>query len=839
MIPQATPPRGYRFRDVQLELSLKPFWDPSPETRDAVLTELFEQWRPLLRFAESASVMLWIGDGSEILEYQGHLQSVLVWGHHIGSANEIGWHKPTGKPRSDNPDHDAIGLEAAAGDPERRGVHSRSYLYRPQPAEFTYGWLHELVNAIRDVGRRVSGIPVLVGSTFDIGPEFAVSRFKYEWHPEICGGGQLFGGKFIRCDAKLHGDSRPYAGFPNGIPDGTSVGTFLGRQTRCFASDMGIDFLWLSNGFGFALEPWALTGAVFDGKTFDARNASHVANGILEFWRDLRRELPDLPIRTRGTNLATGIDIGSDASPLRHIYEDFGHIEPPVNSPWAALDGDIGLELAGWMSHIAETSGRGYRFRYYIHDPWWLNSPWLDRYQRQPYDIFLPLSVSRIQANGAVEPPCDLSFLTCDDSHGCLPPQVPVEVTAHILHAREYLPDAPAPLIWVHPFDHYHEAVVGTDPRPHLPFFGDWFARGMIAAGIPLNTVVSWDNLTGLIRPASGRLKDSVLVAPAVDEAMIDGLIRHAENGGHVLFYGPLDHATRIAQLLGIQMGEPLEGDFHGEFPGLLRHTSFLSGGGWRECGGTNSVSADAGGNFRTACAWRDFDGGGGVGWVRGSLSTAEFSPDRPGPIRGPRLTPLDSGIFHRSEAFVHQLLERWGIVVASRPVGDSSFLTLHRADRAFVFSCYNPNARSVQQLSLPCGAPVFNGRESVIRHGRLILENQTVGHFVCRTFVKQTQGRITCRIVPAIQHGYASRWLLSGLDHADVTFFPEDRPGWMIEVLRQPKFPYFQGDFVEVAETEGWGGRQIHVPNVSGELLFSPRSIAPVWAEKSAILKV
>ena len=27
------------------------------------------------------------------------------------------------------------------------------------------------------------------------------------------------------------------------------------------------------------------------------------------------------------------------------------------NSPWAALNGDFGLELIGWMSHIAELPG--------------------------------------------------------------------------------------------------------------------------------------------------------------------------------------------------------------------------------------------------------------------------------------------------------------------------------------------------------------------------------------------------------------------------------------------------------------------------------------------------
>ena len=39
-IPQAPVPSGYHFRDIQLEMSLKPFWDNTPETREAVCREM-------------------------------------------------------------------------------------------------------------------------------------------------------------------------------------------------------------------------------------------------------------------------------------------------------------------------------------------------------------------------------------------------------------------------------------------------------------------------------------------------------------------------------------------------------------------------------------------------------------------------------------------------------------------------------------------------------------------------------------------------------------------------------------------------------------------------------
>ena len=264
-LPQACVPPGYHFRDVQLEMSLKPFWDSTPQTRDAVCREIFLQWQPLCRHAESISIQFWIGDGSEILEYQGSLDSAFEWGRYHGAANKV-WHSeapPQEKSEKDAPQKKAnsdhagvnIGGETDDRDPENRGVHKRSYLYRPEPAVFTFRWLKELVQTLKRIGHEITGKKIFVGTTFDIGPEFAVSRFKYEWHREICGGGALFGAKFIRCDAKLKGDTRNYVGFPQGIPDGTTMGTFLGRQSRHFLAEFAFDFIWFSNGFGFALEP--------------------------------------------------------------------------------------------------------------------------------------------------------------------------------------------------------------------------------------------------------------------------------------------------------------------------------------------------------------------------------------------------------------------------------------------------------------------------------------------------------------------------------------------------------------------------------------------------------
>lgn len=823
--PQAVPPVGYALRDIQLEMSLKPFWDATPATREAVCRELFCQWFPLCRFAETVSVMLWIGDGSEILEYAGDGDVTFEWGRYHGCANVSGTHRPADAVDDLNPDHAAIGATTILRDPERRGVHLRSYLYRSEPATFSYRWLGGLVETLKRVGREVTGKPILVGMTFDIGPEFAVSRFKYQWHPEICGGGSLFGGSFIRCDIPLKGDTRAYAGFPNGIPNGTSFGTFLGRQSQRLADDCGFDFLWLSNGFGFAAEPWALTGAIFDGVRFATAQADKASAAVLQFWKNFREEAPGLRIRTRGTNMGTGIDLGSEASPIREIYSGIPHVEPPVNSPWAALDGDIGLELAGWMAHIARTPGNGFRFRYYTHDPWWLNSPWLDRYQRQPFDIYLPLSVSRILPEGGVEPPSDLAFLSVDDSHGCLPPQVPPEVIAHILPAREFVPDAPAPLVWVYPFDAYHECLGGSTPRPDLPFFGDWFARGLIAHGVPLNTVADERDARVLVESGAG-LEGSILVAPALRSLRV--LLDHALRGGRVLFFGPLDDLPELREVFGLEMGEAWEGDFLAHWDGAkgrsLRHMAVLSAGGWRETGGESPWVASRDGETRVAACFRELPGGGALGWVRGSLATAEFDPTNPRPLKGPRLRELPGDTFAFSEDVAREVLARLGVVVDFPETGgERPLLTIHRHENAFVFSGYQSGAVTPLGIRLALGAPVFPGRVNRIENACTILDGTPWWHHVCRAFVDQQQsGNIQGRILPAIQHGTQERLLLSGLENTSVTFFPKPGTEGGLEILRAPLFPYFHGDFAKPPLRQTHQGLCVTVENATGELLFS-----------------
>ena len=239
-----------KIKNVTLELSGKAFTDDSQYTMYNVCRKMFTQWKLLTDRADIVSVLLFIADGSEILEYAGDLSQDFEWSYWFGCAN----HCPQ-----------------AHGNTERvrRDTHAYPIKYREDAKPRPYAWLKRLIEVIKETGSEITGKPIRVGAMYDNGPEFAISDFKFNRHKEIAEAHTLYPNSFVTCTSKLHADSKPYAGFPDGIPEGTSIGTYLGRQYKAYSRDMGFDYLWLSNGVGFGRDTWNTTGALFDGTKFD------------------------------------------------------------------------------------------------------------------------------------------------------------------------------------------------------------------------------------------------------------------------------------------------------------------------------------------------------------------------------------------------------------------------------------------------------------------------------------------------------------------------------------------------------------------------------------------
>lgn len=811
--PGETPPEPV-FDRVTLEVSLKPFFRMEEPAIDSVCRRIFRQWSPLLGHARSSAVMLWTADGSEILDYRGRLEDEIEWGRYIGIANPP--------------------AEASPDDPERLGLHARPWLYIDDPPRITYRWLRVIVQSLKRAGTEITGKPVMVGATFDPGPEFARSPFKYERHPEISQGRTMGQGTWVVCSSVLKGDSVSYAGFPNGIPEGTPLGVFLGRQTQRFLSDLGFDYIWFSNGFGFSLESWRVTGILFDGQRFDPAPAGEVRSKVIGFWKHFRRECPNFPIETRGSNLSVGSDLATHASPVRDIYEGgFGMVAPP-NSPWAAINGDFGLEIAGYLSRIANLPPGGkFPFRYYTHDPWWLNSPWFDRYGREPHDIYLPLALARVGPDGGITRPAYLELLTIDNSFGQMPDRCPIEVTPHILAAMDHYSDAPGPVTWIYPFREFHEMIFAGRGHSEI-FFGDWLMRGAINSGFPLNTVVSTDNFLASLQVRPEMYRDTVLLTPipAPGEALERALLECLRRGHDVLFYGPVTHAgPELLELLNLRRGAPLSGEVRietpleadtfrqGGLPNRMRHRGLLSGGGidtlaLRPSLGGFEVCAAAvqGGEERLYALLRRV-GDGRAGWIRGSVCCS---------IGGGHLPVPDSAReFLQGESLLRRMLARFGYVLSvEKPSVETRdpLILAARSRNGFFLSGYSPSTAASVRLKFPHGAPLLTGAEAWIEGGRAVYSMPRAWHREARCFLEQaTPGEVSCVERHSGEVGIRRRLFLRGLKDATLHFYRE--PGPQRVILSPDQRPHNRASLPYRAED---GGARLVAERVTGELLIS-----------------
>lgn len=507
------------FREVTLEMSLKPFKKTDTEYIQKTVDKIYEQWKPLLKGRKVINFMMWTSDGSEILDYAANPDDTFEWCRYLGLAN---------MPLADK------------NDPKDRNLFEKTRLYTENPPVMTYGILKTIIEVLKTEGKKYfPEAEIRVGETFDIGPEFAPSDFKYHRHTEIIAemgdeNKARLEDKCVDSTAILNGDDRYYAAYPNGIPDKTPLALFLGKQTKCFCEDMGFDFLWLSNGVGFSSDPWELNGKIFDGEKFYPDRLGNTKKSVFEFWKNFRKGCPDLQVQTRGTNNTVGIDYATDGVPTYEIYKGGFNIVPPPNSPWAALNDNFGLEIMGQMTRVCELPADEYMFRYYLHDPWWINSPWYDRYDRNPHDIYLPMAISRVDETGRQRSADIFNILSIDNSYGEMPDFCVNETIPHFLRAEKICPDAMAPFVLVYPVREYSTAQ--SEEELHGMYFGDIYVCDSINDGFPLNCVVSSDIFLG---HDAKLYKGSVLVSPVPETVEVKNkLLDFAAGGGRVIIYG-------------------------------------------------------------------------------------------------------------------------------------------------------------------------------------------------------------------------------------------------------------------------------------------------------------
>lgn len=743
-----------RLRNVTLEISGKPFYDDSEEAMFAVGRKMFTQWKNLTDTADRISVMLWIADGSEILNWSGDLDQTFEWAYWQGCAEPL-------------PLPEGISPERA-----RRLQHHYPRKYREDAAPRTYRWLKRMIRVLRECCREINGKECRIVAIFDNGPEFCLSDFKYRLHDEICGGSTVGNKRSVTCNSVLKGDHRKYAAYPDGIPEGTTLGKFFGDQFRLYAKEFGYDAIWLSNGMGFGKEPWGIKGFLFDGERFHPEEAGPARKTMLRFWEDFTSACPGIEIETRGSNLSAGLELASDGAPLKELYETF-KIAPPVNSPWAALNFNTGLELSAWMSHIAELPDERFPYRFYPHDPWFRNSPWLDRYGREPWDIYLPLAVGRIGENGKVRSPDSINLLTIDDSWGRMPDEVPQEVVPHLLEAFRNAPDSAAPFVWVYPFRRYCEMVHGADPHPEIVFNEDLFLGEVIQSGFPLNTVVSLDHFEKLSEKAVAFLPVSACGRRA-DEFL--------KRGGKIIFYGSLHHAPEsLKKLLGLRSGTGITGrqkvtlhrktDFfrNGDYAMEIFNHALFNGGDLTEIADGAEVIAEAGGRVLASV-------NGNAAFLRSVLPQGEEThPEWRDIVRCP------PDVVFPVESLARAIVASFGWTLEYSAICAGSMLprmTIARHDNMFFFTVFARDTTAWIGIRTPLGVPVPDEMETEYSDGKAVWHPSKCWYKRCRIFADQQEDTVFSQKIGTPEDLlFTDKLSVSGLKDATVrVFLPEEQ---------------------------------------------------------------
>jgi hypothetical protein len=761
-----------KLNRVILEIGLKIFTRLDDDFIRAQCRTAFDNWRRLIEDADTVDVLMWIGDGDEVFNFKGRLDEAFRWNDTIGFNN--------------------LGYGAY---PESR--HYQTWYARPyvdKPPKVTYADLKRIVAALRETAREMFGIDIGVGGTIDAGPEFVESEFKFERHPEILKGGpdsdfpkSL---KFLCCYARMAGDDYPYAGFPEGLPEGTHFGTFLGRQWRLFAEAVGLDYVWLSNGFGLTHYAWSYVGECFNGLEARPDLAPESVRNFVSFWKAFRAEYPEGRIDIRGTNYPVGIDVGTHGIDVREIYRHGGLTTPAPNPPWGSAN--LGLEMASHLSRISSTPTRAILFRYYINDSWFAVVPWYDYYNREAFDIYCPMACCRLSETGQAETATDMSVMTVNTGYGEMPRTQATEVEPHVRRAFNLAPDEAGPLVWVYPFSEYQDEVHKPTGKIVKAFFGDWFIARAIAGGLPLATVVTTDNFAKLTvdRPEVFSRRVLISPTPAADWRYAGKIMDFVKAGGQAILYGSLADAPKaLLKFLNLKLAEPIEGNLDVALKMSedtftrkgrkrpLKHIARISDGGVSEVVAnkaykctTVKAAVSSGGKrrvyalLRKSRAWK----GGQVAWIRGSLPF-DADPNTLEPVN------FDAAASHDATVWMRYLLADFGYDIRQDrhdPATKPAYLFASRNRGSYILNGHKPDATVTVHLRFPDGAPILTERQTRVRRSAATYFLDRSFHHECFAFVRQEAESLIShkeqRTVPTETRAFD----LHGLKDAVVTLY-------------------------------------------------------------------
>ena len=784
-----------KLKRVALEINFRIFDNMSDKEIERVCRRALSSWGRLIEQSDNVSVLFWGSHGDEITAFDGNMNKKLNWARYIGFCNL---------------DKNAYPVDVS------HYWNLSAIPYRKNPPIVTYRDVKNIVDTFKRLSKEMYNKKLFAGTSYCASPEFIEDDWKFKIHPELITNGPASKYKrtlaFVDFAKRMHADKMKYFGYPKGIPEGTHFGEFLGRQTRLMAKALGFDYIWFSNGFGFTPNSWYTVGKVFDGEKYYSENVKKESEGILEFWKEFRKECPDLPIEIRGTDYSVGLDLAKDAVPIRDIYK-YGNVKvPPPNVPWGSRN--LGQQIGIYLTRISELPGKTFPFRFYVEDTWFDSRPWLYFYGKEPYDIYSTMSVTRVNAVGKVENPSDIELLTINSEKGEISEQSANEIIPYMRRAMDDFPTEPGIAVLVYPFDEYNDML---DEHPELLSqlnLNDVYINEAIAQGLPLNTVISTANFMKLKNPLKV-FGNSVLIVPAglADWKYAGKLIDYVKKGGKVIFYGNTKYAPeKLREFLNLSTAEPLTGELKPEstlrrdfFKGgaperIIIHRDLLSGGGVSEVlkkinkNTKVKVTVTQNGKkriyalLRTEPSWK----GGKVGWIRGTL---------PFDSKAEQVTYVEDDQFkvHHTGEWLRHMLAEFGFVInqertnlglqkavkdptlafvsnqkVQKPLSAPVILFVSKSKGACFLNGTKPDSTVITNISFPDGAPLATEREIVVEKSSARYYFDKSFHYECRVFVKQKEkSTILVKERPPLRGSNCIKKLdISGLRNATLTIF-------------------------------------------------------------------
>lgn len=785
-----------KLKRTVLEIGLRPFNNMSDNEIERVCRHALASWGKLIEQGDTISILFWTGNGDEIVQFDGNMNKEVNWAKYVGFCNfeDDGYPADVSHYRN-----------------------NQAFLYRKNPPVIKYKDLKNIVSTFKRLAKEMFNKKLTAGLTYCAGPEFVFDPWRFKKHTEIITNGPKSKYKrtmaFVDFTRKLHADTQKYSGYKNGIPEGTPFGEFLGRQTKITAKALGFDYIWFSNGFGFTANSWYTVGKVFDGEKYFTGQVQQTAEEIREFWREFKKECPDLPIEIRGTDFNIGLDIAKDAVPIRDIYK-IGKVKICApNPPWGSRN--LGQEVAIFLSRIAELPGNSYPYRFYVEDPWFVSRPWIYFYNREPYDIYSAMSAATMNAKGELKNPTDIELLAISSERGDISEQTANEIIPHMRRAMEDFPTAPGIAVWVYPYHEYNDMIEKHPDLTPMLNLNDAYINEAVSQGLPLNTVISTTNFMKLKNPLTV-FGNSVLIVPVAlpDWKYADKVIDYVKKGGKAIFYGNTKYASdKLRDFLNLSMAEPLEGELKPEillredlFKGgnpkrVIIHRPLLSAGGIsevlkkKEKSTKIKVTVTQSGKKRVYALTRSLSSwkGGMAGFIRGTL---------PFQSRADQVNSIGDDQFkvHNTGEWLRHMLAEFGFVInqerinvgqlealkdptlafvsnqkVQMPLSAPVVLFVSRSKGAYYLNGHKPDSTVVTNLSFPDGAPVATEREIVVENNSAKYTFDKSFHYECRVFVKQKENSvILVKQRPPRPAGLNRKLDISGLKNATMTVYCE-----------------------------------------------------------------